>query len=104
MPGHEFGRLKLVCARCRTRHQVGQAVAQPEEGFLLGGVKAPRGESGGVQGRPEPVTGTGEMVAGGRRVKAGIDTAEEHLELGPDDIAQALAASRCQLAGARSAG
>lgn len=44
-----------------------------------------------MDGFPKAVTGSAEVMADGDAVKAGVDAAEEHLEVGGDDIGHGLA-------------
>jgi hypothetical protein len=56
-----------------------------------------RREARGVQRRPEAVAGPREVEAGRRRVQAGIDAAEQDLQVRGDDVAQALAVRGAKL-------
>jgi hypothetical protein len=49
------------------------------------------GEAGAVEGRPEPVAGTAEVLLDGGRVETGIDAAEEDVEIRRNDIRQRFA-------------
>ncbi len=98
----QFGRRELVRRGGGAVHQVGQAVAELEELDVLRRVEKARREARGMQRRPEAVAGTSEVKTGGCRVQAGVDAAEQHLQAGPDDVAQPLAARRCQVRRTRS--
>ena len=57
---------------------------------LLRGEPA-RGQPGEVQRRPEPVARPGEVMPARGRHQREVDAAEEHLEVGSDEVAQPLA-------------
>jgi len=90
-PGDEFDRRQLVRRRGRAVDEVGDAVAAFQQQPLLRRMQQSRREPGGVKRGPEAIAGTGEMVPGGRRVKPGIDPAEQHPQARSEDIPQALA-------------
>jgi hypothetical protein len=52
-------------------------------------VQNARSESGGVKHRPESIPGTREVVARPRGVQAGVDAAEQHIQIRRDDISNA---------------
>src|SRR5438105_3072524 len=86
--GDEFRRGKLGGAGRGASDQVGEAVARSKNKVLLRRMQQARRESGAVQRRPEAVPGPGKVVAGRRRIKAGIDAAEQYLQAGRDDIGE----------------
>jgi len=93
-PGDQFLRRELVGGGGGAVHQVGQAVAALEQPAVLRRVEAPRREPGGMQCRPEAVTGPGEVKSGRGGIEARIDATEQNLQSGADDVAQALACCR----------
>jgi hypothetical protein len=67
-------------------------------------MKQPRRKAGAVKRGPEAISGTREVVAGGGRIQAGVDAAEQDLQAGRDDVPQAFAGSRGKLSFAWSGG
>src|SRR6476469_122527 len=53
-------------------------------------MKLTRSEPGLMQGGPEPVARTGEVMSGRRGVEAGVDTAEQHGKARRDHVRQGL--------------
>ena len=100
-PGDKFGRRQLIGARRGPANQVGEPETQADERFLFRRVEKARREAGAMQRGPETIARTGEVVAGRGGVKAGIDSAEEYLEMRRNDVAQRLAARRLELCGVR---
>jgi hypothetical protein len=64
---------------------------------LFGRMEKARREAGLVNRRPEAITRASEMLLHRGRVEAGIDTAEEDVEIRRDDIRQRLSEGRRQL-------
>ena len=56
-----------------------------------------RGESRAVQDRPEAIARAAEVLFHGRRVEAGIDAAEEDVEVRRDHVGQRLVRRRREL-------
>jgi hypothetical protein len=67
---------------------VGDADAEVEELALLGGREEARREAGAMERGPEAVPGSSEMLLDGSGVEAGIDAAEEDVEVRRDDVGQ----------------
>jgi hypothetical protein len=84
-------------------HQVGEPVAELEQLAILRWMEEARREARGMERRPEAVAGPGEVTAGGGRVQAGIDAAEEDFQPRGKDVAQALAVRGRKIRGARTA-
>jgi hypothetical protein len=90
MPGHQVRELgaaglELVAGEFRGLRggpgdQVGDAQPVFGQQLLLARGQQAGGEARGVQRGPEPVAGAREVVAGRRRVQAGVDAAEEDTE------------------------
>ena len=100
-PIEELGRVEFVSACGGAGDQVGEAVPLFEEEILFPWPEPARREPAGMQRRPEAVAGAREMVASGGRVEAGIDAAEEDLQVRRDDVAQRLRASGLELLSGR---
>ena len=75
-----------------------------EQLLAVPGRQQPVGEARGVEGGPELVAWTGEMAAGGARVAAGVDAAEQDLEPGRDDVGDGPAVGRLELGARRAPG
>lgn len=88
---HEFIVRELVSARRSALNQIGESIAE----FLKLAAFARREqaicEPHFVKRRPEAIAGAREVIARRARVKAGIDAAEQHLEIRRDDIRDGLA-------------
>ena len=69
---------------------------------LLGG-QQPRGETGFVEGAPEPVAGPREVVADVGGMEPGVDADEEDVEVGGDDVGSAWLKRRAARRRGRSA-
>jgi hypothetical protein len=102
--GDDLGGGQLVGTGRPARHEVRDALSVPEQEVLLGGAQLAGHEPGPVQRRPEAVAGAGEVVAGGRRVQARVDAAEQHVQAGSDDVGDGPAVRGRQLGGGRRCG
>ncbi len=65
---------------------VGDADAEVQELALLRGREEARREAGAMERGPEAVAGSSEMLLDGSGVEAGIDAAEEDVEVRRDDV------------------
>jgi hypothetical protein len=92
--GDELGVGELIGRRGGAIDQVGEAIAQAEQLRVLGGMKQARRESRRVQRRPEAVAGAREVKARRGGIEAWVDAAEQDLQAGRDDVAQAPAGRR----------
>ena len=79
---------ELVSGNSGAGDEIGNAAPARQQFLLFPGLEPARRESGSVQGRPEPVAGPRKMVAGGGRVQAGIDAAEQDIESLCDHVTQ----------------
>ena len=90
---------QLVRGRGGAGDDVRDAVAELQELVLRGRVEEVRGEPRTVQGGPEAVAGTAEVLLDGGGVEAGVDAAEEDVEVRRDDIGQRFARGGGDLGG-----
>ncbi len=95
--GLQLSGVQLVGPSGGASNDVGDAEAVGEQQVLLCWRKLTRSEPGPVQGRPEPVTRTGEMVAGSGRVQARVDPGEQHAQAGCDQVRDGSVAGRHQV-------
>ena len=91
------GEIKLVGARRRAIDEVRHTDPAPEKlaSFVRGEQSV--GESGLVERAPESVSRPGEVQANGARPEARIDSDEEHVEPGRDDVRNVLSSGGFQL-------
>ena len=93
---------QLVGGQFRRRHggsidEVGDPAADFEQFLLLPWFEEPWRESGGVERRPEAIARPCEVMAGSPGVQAGVDAAEEHIEIRRDDITDRPPGGRLEL-------
>jgi len=93
-PAHELFSFEFVRGSRRPRHEVRDPAARVEEFTVRIGLEALQGESRQVQCRPEAIPRPREMMPGGGRVESRIDTAEEHVEPGSNDVRDSPGARR----------
>src|SRR5215469_229717 len=82
----KFLSVKFIGSSGRARDDVGDTQANVEEQVLLTWLKLAIGEAGPLQGRPEPVTWPGEVVARRSRVQARVDPGEQHPQPRRDQV------------------
>ena len=75
-------------ARCGARDDVGDAKAPLRKPVIVCERDALGHEARFVKQLPEPVGEAGEMMPGQRRSHARVDADEQHVDAGPDPIAQ----------------
>jgi hypothetical protein len=97
----EFFRPKLIGAGGCACHEIGQPVPLFEQQVLFRRMQQPGRKARGVERRPEAVAGPGEVMAGGSRVKAGIDAAKKDAQIRRDHVPQTLAARRFERSAVR---
>jgi hypothetical protein len=82
---------KIPRTRCGPLDKIRDAVAQIQKLALLVGRKEPLCKARLVEGGPEAIAGISEVVAHGSRVETGVDTAEENLQIGRDNVGYGFA-------------
>jgi hypothetical protein len=100
---------QLLCChqigpRGRPAHQVRDPKAQLEKLLVIKRAEQSRREPCCVKGRPEPVAGTGEVMASSGRVSTGVDSAEQDPQIWRDHIANPLAVRGRELLSRRMPG
>lgn len=81
---------ELVGGGRRSRNEVGDTKPEGEEGSIFGWMIEARSEAGGMEGRPEAVAGSPEVVANRSAVKAGVNAAEQDSKVWGNDVAEPL--------------
>jgi hypothetical protein len=92
-PSPQFIGCELSGCGSRSAHQVRDPEAILQQHALLPRAHQPRSKSGPMQGRPEAIAGSGEMMPGGPGIKSGVDPAEQHPQSSSDEVRDG--ASRC---------
>jgi hypothetical protein len=90
-PRAQFLRFKLRRTTRGSRNQVRDSDAVLQERLLLPRAHEPIGKACCVKRRPEPIAWSSEVMPGGGRVKAGIDAAEEDVEMWGDQVGDGAA-------------
>ncbi len=83
----EVGGVQLRGRRGGSGNQIRDAELIRQKLSLLPGVQESRREARRVERRPEAVPRPRKVMSYGGAIKPGVDTAEEHREPGPDDVA-----------------
>lgn len=100
--GDELLAGELICGRGGAGDEVGNSKAERQQGAVLGRVEEVWRETGGVEGGPEAIAWSTEVVTDRRAVEAWIDAAEQDAKIGSNYITQSLVDSCAKLVGTRS--
>lgn len=88
---------ELIGGRYGSCCDVGDTQSELSELAILSRLKEARREARGIQCRPEPIPGSREVMTDSSAVEPGIDSAEQDLEVGSDDVAKPVVSSFLKL-------